>query len=288
MLSQKNDVLLIGRKQHVEAIHKNGLVITGKTDIVVHPQAKEQLEGNEEPEWVMVATKSYDTEDAMKALTPFHEESVFLSLQNGLGNEEIMSRCARRVVGGTTGHGITRDGPGRIIHAGMGRTVLGNYHGAEGRVSEIVEAFNEAGIVTETTDDIRREIWKKVIVNAGINPLSAISGQKNGFILENPDLERTLETICKEAVAVANAYGIDISTEEAVEHTKEVARLTAENKSSMLQDIERGKRTEIDSICGTIVRLGMEKGVPTPVNSSLMAVVKGMEAPQTGSESRRS
>jgi 2-dehydropantoate 2-reductase len=287
MLSQKNDVVLIGRKQHVEAIRDKGLVIKGKTDIVVRPQAKEQVDGNEEPEWVMVATKSYETEEAMKALNAFKDDAVFLSLQNGLGNEEVMSRYAQRVVGGVTSHGITRDGPGRIIHAGIGRTVLGDYKGAEGRVSEMVEALNESGIETEKTDDIRTEIWKKVIVNAGINPLSAITGQKNGFILENPNLERTLEAICEEAVAVANAHGIDISAEEAVEQTKEVARLTAENKSSMLQDIERGKRTEIESICGTIVRLGMDKGVPTPVNSSLMAVVKGMEDPQTGFEGQK-
>jgi 2-dehydropantoate 2-reductase len=278
LLSKKNDVILIGRKRHVEAIQENGLVIRGKTDTVVRPQAKEQLDGNEAPEWVMVATKSYDTEDAMRALNAFHEDAVFLSLQNGLGNEEVISRYARRVVGGVTSHGITMDRPGRIIHAGIGRTVLGDYQGAEGRAAEMVEALTEAGIETEKTDDIRTEIWKKVIVNAGINPLSAITGQKNGFILESPDLERTLEAICLEAVAVANAHGIDISSEEAVEQAKEVARLTAENKSSMLQDIERGRRTEIDSICGAIMNLGEAGGILTPFNSAMFATVKGIES----------
>ncbi|MCK5291593.1 MAG: 2-dehydropantoate 2-reductase [Thermoplasmata archaeon] len=280
MLSQKNDVVLIGRGQHVDIVNKNGLTITGKTEIVVHPIAQESVDGNEKPDWVLVATKSYDTEDAMRTLSPLFKDAAFLSLQNGLGNEDIMSRYVPRVLGGTTSHGITKDGAGRIVHAGLGWTVLGNYQGAEDSVSVIADALNGSGIETEITNDIRREIWKKAIVNAGINPLTAITGQKNGFILENPNLEMTLEAICEEAVQVANAHGIDISVEESIEQTKEVARLTSDNKSSMLQDIEGGKRTEIDSICGAIVKLGMEKNVPTPVNSSLMAVVKGIEASQ--------
>lgn len=280
MLSQNNDVVLIGRREHVETIEENGLTITGKTEIVVHPKAKESVDGNEKPDWVLVATKSYDTEDAMRTLSPLFKDAVFLSLQNGLGNEDTISRYVPRVLGGTTSHGITKVGAGRIIHAGLGRTVLGNYQGAEDSVSIIADALNGSGIETEITSDIKREIWKKAIVNAGINPLTAITGQKNGFILENPDLEMTLEAICEEAVQVANAHGIDISVEESIEQTKEVARLTADNKSSMLQDIEGGKRTEIDSICGAIMTLGMEKEIPTPVNSSLMAIIKGIEASQ--------
>lgn len=278
MLSKKNDVMLIGRREHVETIEENGLAITGKTEIVVHPKAKESVDGNEKPDWVLVATKSYDTEDAMRTLSPLFKDAVFLSLQNGLGNEDIMARYVPRVLGGTISHGITKDGAGRIIHAGLGRTVLGDYQGAEDSVSIIADALNGSGIETEITSDIRREIWKKAIVNAGINPLTAITGQKNGFILEDPNLEMTLEAICEEAAQVANAHGIDISAEESMEQTKEVARLTADNKSSMLQDIEGGKRTEIDSICGAIMKLGTEKEVPTPVNSSLMAIIKGIEA----------
>ncbi len=279
VLSKDNEVILIGRKQHIEHIQKNGLTITGKTEMVANPEAKVRLDGNEDPDWVILATKSYDTEGAMERLGPFHDHSVFLSLQNGLDNEEVISRYAARVVGGVTSHGITMEGPGRIIHAGIGKTVVGDYKNAGNDAPLLAEALTRAGLKTQVVGNIRREIWKKVIVNAGINPLTAITMQKNGFILENPNLTVTLETICEEAVAVANAHGMDISVDEAVKETKEVARLTAENKSSMLQDIERGRRTEIESICGAIARLGLEKGVPTPVNSSLMAVVKGLERP---------
>lgn len=276
-MSQGNEVTLIGRKKHITAIRENGLKISGKTNMIAHPQGKCELDGDENPDWVIVATKAYDTEEAMRFLSPFNRESVFLSFQNGLDNEEIISRHASKVVGGVTSHGVTMEGPGRIFHAGIGSTLVGNYKGAEDRLSEIANALTDAGIETEISADIRREIWKKVIVNAGINPLTAIAGQKNGFILENQNLEMTLEAVCEEAASVAIAIGLDISVDEAIAQTKEVARLTAENKSSMLQDIEKGRRTEIDSICGAIARLGKERGIPTPVNQLLMAVVKGME-----------
>lgn len=277
LLSQKNDVTLVGRKQHMEAIRRNGLSITGMTNLVARPSAVEELDEGESPDLLMITTKSYDTESVMKSLSPFHENTVFLSLQNGLDNEEIISRFASKVVGGVTSHGVTFEGPGKIYHAGIGSTIVGDYKGAKDKIAEIVTVFTESGIETEASDDIRREIWKKVIVNAGINPLTAISGCKNGVLLEKRKLETTLEEVCTEAVQVANACGIEISVEEAISQTKEVARLTAENKSSMLQDIEKGKRTEIDSICGAIARLGGEKGIPTPMNATLMALVKGKE-----------
>lgn len=280
LLSQRNDVTLVCRKPYAEAIEKDGLRITGITSLVAHPQTKEELDGSEDPELIILTTKSYDTETAMEALEPFHGKSAFLSLQNGLDNEEIISRFASRVVGGVTSHGITLEEAGRIYHAGIGETILGNYAGAEDVISEIVTIFNESGIETKASDDIRREIWKKVIVNAGINPLTAINRCKNGVLLQDATLERALEDVCQEAVQVANAHGIDITAEESISQTKEVARLTAENKSSMLQDVEKGRRTEIDSICGAISILGEEKGIPTPVNSTLTAIVEGLERPQ--------
>ncbi len=277
LLSQKNDVTLVGREQHLKAVREAGLRITGVTEVVVHPHTKEELDGSEDPELIIVTTKSYNTEEAMRALDAFYDKSVFLTLQNGLGNEEIISGFASKVIGGVTSHGVTLEGPGRIYHAGVGDTILGNYTGAEDRVSDIVKMFNESGIETQASDDIRKEIWKKVIVNAGINPITAIARCKNGVLLEDEKLEQDLEEVCREGVLVANAHGIEIDIEDAISMTKEVARLTAGNKSSMLQDIENGKRTEIDSICGAISKLGEERGIPTPVNSTLVAIVKELE-----------
>ncbi len=269
----------------VERVNSSGLgiLIKALTTFKTNGGELKLAHVNENMENLLAITKlntileSYDTEDAMRTLSPLFKDAVIISLQNGLGNEDIMSRYVPRVLGGTTSHGITKDGAGRIIHAGLGRTVLGNYQGAEDSVSVVADALNGSGIETETANDIRSEIWKKAIVNAGINPVTAITGQKNGFILENPDLEMTLEAICEEAVQVANAHGIDISVEESIEQTKEVARLTSDNKSSMLQDIERGKRTEIDAINGRIVEVGRKHGVKTPVNSALVALVKCLE-----------
>jgi 2-dehydropantoate 2-reductase len=118
-------------------------------------------------------------------------------------------------------------------------------------------------------------------VNAGINPLTALTGLQNGFLLEIPALERLLEITCREGISVAKAADIALLDCDIIEKTKNVARLTAENRSSMLQDIEKGRRTEIDSINGKIVEVGKEHGVETPVNSVLLALIKGIEEGRT-------
>ena len=143
--------------------------------------------------------------------------------------------------------------------------------------SEVANLFTEAGILTTISSDIRAEIWLKAAVNAAINPATAITGLKNGALLMSKELTRLMELAASEVAAVAMGRGVDLDPELAIEKAKEVAALTADNKSSMLQDIERCKRTEIESICGAIVRYGETAGVETPVNRALLALVKGIE-----------
>jgi 2-dehydropantoate 2-reductase len=125
--------------------------------------------------------------------------------------------------------------------------------------------------------NIGKEIWKKAIINSAINPLTAIAKCKNGYLLENPYLERLLEKICEEGIEVAKTIGLDMN-ERLVEKAKSIARATAENYSSMLQSIMRKKKTEIDSINGKIVEIGKKYGIPTPINEALVALIKGMES----------
>lgn len=278
ILSQKAEVTLVGREEHMRAIRDEGLNITGKTEMVVHPMAVTDLKGVEPPDLILVTTKSYDTDAAMKELTPFHNSSIFLSLQNGIGNEEVMNRYAQKVVGGVTSHGVTFLGPGRIRHAGKGHTTIGNFSGvSEQEIEDIKKLFVEAGIETTTSVDIRKEVWMKAIVNAVINPLTAITRLPNRCVLEIPDLEGLLHSICEEAVRVATAKGIQLELDEVVHRTREIARLTAENMSSMLQDVMRRKRTEIESINGAIVRYGEEEGVATPVNATIATLIRAIE-----------
>lgn len=280
LLSQEHEVLLVGRKPHVEAVQSTGLRISGLTEERLQPRASTTLKGFD-PELVIVTVKSYQTEDAAKAIGPFVGKGCYvMSLQNGLDNlEKLTAVCGDRLLAGLTSHGVTFLDFGHYKHAGTGDTVVGDVSGgAPDMAAEIARMFTDAGIVTRVAEDIREEIWIKAAVNAAINPVTAITGLKNGALLVQKGLMMLLEDAATETAKVAQARGVDLEPEMAIEKAKEVATLTADNKSSMLQDIERCKRTEIEAICGAIVRYGGLSGVETPVNRSLLFLVKGIES----------
>jgi 2-dehydropantoate 2-reductase len=199
-------------------------------------------------------------------------------MQNGLGNLETIAEHAESVIGGTTSHGATLEGPGRVIHAGEGDTVLGCYKDvSKESVESLAGELTACGMRTEVTENLSGEVWAKAVVNAGINPLTAILGARNGYLLENPHVAHMLETVCLEAIAVATKMEVPLPRDDLVERTRRVAQRTAQNMSSMLQDVTKRKRTEIDSITGEIVRRGVAADVPVPLNSALLALVTGIE-----------
>lgn len=277
MLSKKHDVLLVGRKEHIDSINGNGLRIEGKTDFVAFPEASTSMEEGDDADLVILTVKAYDTEKAVEEIERKCPAPV-LSLQNGLGNEETIGIIAgaSRVVGGVTTHGVRYVSPGRVEHTGVGETVIGEMDGSvSDRVKKFADAITECGIKTMVSENIKREIWRKAVVNAAINPLTAILGCRNGYLLENEHTRKLMEEICMEGIAVAGGVGVDIG--DAVEKVMEVARLTADNQSSMLQSVLRKKKTEIDFINGEIVRTGRKVGVKTPVNSTIVEIVRAME-----------
>lgn len=278
LLSRRNEVALVGRRDHVSTIEKEGLRISGLTELLARPRVVREGESIPDYDFVFLTVKSYDTMTAMEELSGLGASCTFVTLQNGLGNLEIMDQFADRIIGGTTSHGATLRGPGNVIHAGIGDTVIGNYKGVSRKTLELLAGeLTTCGMITDVTGNLMGEIWAKAIANAGINPLTAIIGAKNGYLLRNPAIMRMLEEVCSEAIRVARACEIPLPKDDLVERTKKVARITSENKSSMLQDVLRKKRTEVDSITGEIVRLAERKGVRVPTNSTLLAVMKGIE-----------
>lgn len=282
VLSQNHEVTLYGRGEKIEAVRENDIRITGKTELMVKINTAGNLEeiGGEKPDLIILAVKSYDTEKALDVIKEINGNAAVLSLQNGLDNETKIAEALgkKRTLGGVTSHGITFIEPGHVHHAGSGETIIGELDGKETeRIKKISKAITSVGIETKVSENIESEIWKKGIVNAGINPLTALTGLQNGYLLEVPRLTRLLENTCQECITVAQKAGIDLLDCDIIEKTKNVARLTAENKSSMLQDIESKRRTEIDSINGKIVAVGKEHGIKTPINSVLVALVKGIE-----------
>jgi 2-dehydropantoate 2-reductase len=269
-------------REHVDAINAKGLHITGVSgDRVVHVPATTNPETVEEVDLVLLFVKSYDTRKAVRGSRPLIGcDTYVLTLQNGLGNLEAITKAvgAGRVLGGTTSHGSTLVGPGEICHAGAGPTVIGALdRGSMSMAEKTVDTFNETGLQTRFSGDVRSEIWGKVLVNLGINALSALTGLRNGQLLEVPELRRLMRLAVEEGMRVAEADGVDLGPIDHVAHVYEVAEATGANRSSMLQDVDRRRRTEIDALNGAVVGLGEKLGVETPVNRALTALVKGLE-----------
>jgi 2-dehydropantoate 2-reductase len=291
LLSEKHELTFIGRKPHMSAIRKSGLNITGRTELLLGNKAIRAFEDVEPlkkgcgpPDLVLVTVKSYDTKTILPDLCKIiNNDTILLSFQNGLDSVELLGEAFPNnvVLGGTICHGITYTSPGNIYHAGFGDTYVGPLEQKNNKMAEeISKMLTESGIETQKTNNICGEIWTKLAINASINPITAITGLKNGWLLHEPKLTSLLEETCNEVIQVAKNSGIKLPKDprgNILERTKSVVERTADNKSSMLQDIENGKRTEIDSINGAVVRVGNKIDVATPVNSTLTTLVKGLE-----------
>jgi 2-dehydropantoate 2-reductase len=203
-----------------------------------------------------------------------------LTLQNGLGNLEILQQTlgAERVIGGVTSQGAALVGPGQVHHAGDGPTVIGEPAGLlSERLLGIQEAFSQAGIQTEVTTNLTAALWGKLVVNVGLNAVGALAHVRNGGIMESTHLRQVMAAAVREAVAVARARDIPLLHPDMAAHAEEICQRTANNINSMLQDLLRRRRTEVHAINGAVVREGTVLGVPTPVNDTLLSLIKGLE-----------
>jgi 2-dehydropantoate 2-reductase len=270
--------------EHVETINRSGLSIdrddrlrTIKMKATADPQAINLSE------LVIIFVKSTQTQAAAKtAQYLIGSDGAVMTLQNGMGNADTISEFIEpaRVLAGTTSHGATMLGPGRIRHAGVGSTTIGAWDSTEPgfrRAKQFSDILNLAGIETETVKDIRSVVWNKLLVNVGINAITALTNIKNGQIL---DLEVTRDlsrTAVEEAMHVAQFQNIAIR-EDAVDHVCKVAEATAVNRSSMGQDVDKKRQTEIDAINGFIVREANRLGLEAPVNGTLTALIETLQS----------
>ena len=226
---------------------------------------------------VLVLVKSWQTERAIgqlgECLAP---EGVVLTLQNGMGNREKLAKAlgARRVALGVTTIGANLVGPGRVRLAGEGVISLS----VHARLSPLADMLRQAGFIVETVPDPDSLLWGKLVINAAINPLTALLTVPNGVLMERPTARSLMVAVVREAAAVAVAQGLHLPYPDPVVAVETIARRTAANRTSMLQEIQRGAPTEIDAICGAIVKAGEQTGVPTPVNRTLWQLVKALEA----------
>ena len=281
-----NDVTLVDIwREAVEAINRDGLKVQNKAgEIAVHKirAVTAPSEVKAPVDVVLVFVKCYHTAEAVRSALPLlGPHTTVLSLQNGWGNGPRIAEVvgAERVLLGVCYHSATVLGPGHILHAGQGKTFMGELDGSDSpRLRQIVKLFNAAGIAVEPSGQVLKEIWSKLALNVATLPTSASIRLTADHLLDSPEMQQLMQELLKEVVAVAQAQKIALDFNERWEAIAGLLRKLAPNtKGSMLQDVERGRRTEIDVINGAIVEVGQWFGIPTPYNTAMIALIKALE-----------
>ncbi len=317
LAASHNDVILVGRERLMKPIRERGLLISGiwgrhhvwvsaavssVEDAIEHIVGRKRNDDHADgaagyPDVVLLTTKAYDTENAMKDLMPLLARSPstsVLSFQNGIGNVQTIAKFVgeKRAIGGMVITGFEIDAGGDVevkVTVTADKTKIGMLNGEiTPEISKIVHTLNSASIPTEAVRNIQSHIWAKALYNAALNPLSTIFGVPYGELVSEGQQNALLiiEDIVKEAFAVAEAENIALfwkKPEEYVRFLRDVQiPKTASHIPSMLRDIERGRKTEIDFINGVFVRLGKRHGIPTPVNETIVRQIKFLEMRNSG------
>ncbi len=277
--------------ERVKKIKREGILITGIggerkikiDDIYFYEKDKDLLkEVTTQETLFIVFVKSYSTESAAKTIKSLiQENALVLTLQNGIGNIEILNSILGKnfVLGGTTAYGATVIEDGYIKHAGIGDTLIGEQDGKiTERLLKVQQLFNSSNIKTKVTENLEGILWSKLLINSAINPLTAIFKVQNGKLIENEHSLQLMKLILEEGNKVSKGEKVEIIYDNIFEKVKEVCMKTAENVSSMLQDVLKKKRTEIDFINGAIVKRGKNLDIPTPVNELITSVIKAIES----------
>jgi 2-dehydropantoate 2-reductase len=224
----------------------------------------------------LVLVKSWQTERAAQQLAQcLHPQGLALTLQNGLGNLETLAAALgkERVYAGANNFGVTQIQPGCVRLFGRGEIILPRHP----HLTAVFDMFNQAGLQTHMQDDIDAILWGKLLINAAVNPLSALLGVPNGRLLESAYAHQLMQNLVTEAARVVAALGIHLPYPDPLARVEEVVRATAENRTSMLQDILRGSPTEIEAITGALIRFADAYGIDVPTNRTLYLLIKSRE-----------
>jgi 2-dehydropantoate 2-reductase len=270
-------------REHVEKVVRDGLAIEDAATGAVtmsHPLASADPGAVEGSDVLVFFVKSTATEKAAAQFAAFAGmDTIALTLQNGLGNEGIIRRFfgPQRTAAGVTSQGATFMAPGRVRHAGKGPTHVAMSDGRNEKLAALAEALVSAGFETHVEKDVAALVWSKLVINVGINALTAINGLPNGKLLESEEAKAVMADLVAEAVAVAEAGGVRIAYDDPLATVYDVAGRTGANRSSMLQDFDKGRETEIDFMNGAIVREAAAKGLGVPVNLTITRLIKMLE-----------
>lgn len=283
-LSRVADVVAVTRKRYAAAIRQDGFHLTGRWGDGVYDLAvTTRLDPDEEFDYVFVTAKSVDTAAVCREFAPVLARSETVSLQNGIGNEEILAGVANHVIGGMIITGFEWRSE-NAVHVSVegGPMKLGRFPaGTDPAVEALVDLVRRAGIPVEGTPTVRTEIWGKTMYNCALNPLGALTNVPYGRLAE-PHAWAIIGAIVAEVYAVARAEGVALAWPDPASYLAFLASTqlpnTAGHHSSMLQDLARGRPTEIDFLNGAIAAIGARHGVPAPVNACIADLVRFREA----------
>jgi 2-dehydropantoate 2-reductase len=283
-LSTLEDVEVIAYdvdEAHVAAINERGLRLVGAGEVIGHPWATSDAARLPACDFGIVATKALHTDMAVAVTAHAFESGAVATVQNGIGNEEVIAAHVERVIRGTTFPAGKIVEPGVVQWDVRGDTTFGPFEpqpAERGAIERLAEACTRADMPTEAVADARGPQWRKVIFNASTNPVGALTGLTHGRVCEDPALRGFVSQLVEEGKAVAAAQDIvlDADPEELIDHAAK-PEVAYDHRASMLQDVEARRQTEVDYLNGGIVRFGEQHDVPTPLNAGVWALVRGVE-----------
>ena len=269
-------------REHVAAINEHGLRLSGAGEVLGKLSATTDAAELPPSNFGIVATKCMHTSPAIEATAAAFANGSVCSVQNGVGNEEVLAQHVERVIRGTTFPAGRVVEPGHVQWDVKGDTTIGPFEprpAPMADVEQLADACTRGGMPTQPVADARGPQWRKLIFNAATNPIGALTGLTHGRVVEDAGLRRLVSQLVDEGKAVAAAQGIELDAdpEELIDHAAR-PDVAYDHKASMLQDVEARRLTEIDYLNGGISRFGREQSVPTPMNDAVTALIKGLEA----------
>lgn len=283
LLSGKHDVTLVDSyDKTLKAVAESGISIKEKdsSEKTVKIDIFKSGQYTDKNDLVILFVKNTSTDTALSENIALAENcKYFLTLQNGLGNDEVIGKYIdrRKILVGTTKHNCVTLSPGHIYHSGAGPTVIGSVVGNADIAKEVVSVFSTAGIDVEYSENVTELIWKKLFVNMTINPVTALLGTNIGYIAENEYAKALSVSLLEEAVRVAKCEGLSFDIEQVKTDVFKVASYDGTGKASMCQDIEHGRKTEIDFINGAVSRLGKKHNCLTPYHDAIIQLIHAKE-----------
>lgn len=272
-------VTLIGRPKLVDAVKRDGLFLDSiKFQEKIKVAATADVSAVKQADIVLFCVKTPDTESAAQALKPhLSPNALVLSLQNGVDNvERIRKASGIEALPVVVYVAVEMVAPGRVKHTGRGDLILGDASPRK-KLEYLATLFEKAGIPCKISENIEAELWKKMVMNCAYNAISALGQARYGRMVKNPNIRKLMQKTVEEVVAVAKAGNVQLPEKGLMEAVFKLGEVMEAATSSTAQDLARGKRTEIDSLNGYIVRRGAELSIPTPANETLHALVKLLE-----------